>query len=107
VRSLFGLAVEELRRRCQQGKQTQFAIFEWHDIEAPSSGRRPSYEELAREHELPVTQVTNYLAWARREFRKIVLDKLRELTASDEEFCAEAREILGGEPPAAAARRQR
>jgi RNA polymerase sigma factor (sigma-70 family) len=98
VRSLFSLAVEALREQCEQdGKRTQFALFERYDIDAPSSGERPSYDELAREHALPVTQVTNYLAWARREFRKIVLAKLRELTASEEEFRAEAREILGAD----------
>jgi RNA polymerase sigma factor (sigma-70 family) len=99
VRSLFSLSLEALRRQCQlSGKRTQFALFERYDIDAPSSGQRPSYEELAREHGLPVTQVTNYLAWARREFRRIVLEKLRELTASEEEFRAEAREILGADP---------
>jgi RNA polymerase sigma factor (sigma-70 family) len=99
VRSLFGLAVDALRARCEQnGKRTHFALFERYDLEEPSSATRPSYELLAREHSLPVTQVTNQLAWARREFRGIVLRKLRELTASEEEFRAEAREILGRDP---------
>jgi hypothetical protein len=39
--------------------------------------------------------VTNYLALARREFRRTVLEKLRELTATDEEFRREARSLLG------------
>ena len=99
VRSLFGLAVDELRARCaESGKRVHFVLFERYDLDEPTSGRRPSYELLAREHSLPVTQVTNHLAWARREFRGIVLHKLRELTASDEEFRAEAREILGRDP---------
>jgi len=42
--------------------------------------------------------VTNYLAGARREFRRIVLDKLRELTATDDEFRREARMLLGVDP---------
>jgi len=33
-----------------------------------------------------VTDVTNALAWARREFRKIALDRLRELCGSEKEF---------------------
>ncbi len=98
VRSLFALSLEALREQCERaGKRTQFALFERYDIDAPTSGQRPSYEELAREHSLPVTQVTNHLAWARREFRRLVLEKLRELTASEEEFRAEAREILGAD----------
>jgi hypothetical protein len=40
--------------------------------------------------------VTNDLHAARRRFREIVLARLRELTADDEEFDAEARELLGG-----------
>ena len=46
---------------------------------------------------LPVTQVTNHLAWARREFRRLILERLRELSASDAEFRSEARELLGVE----------
>jgi hypothetical protein len=38
----------------------------------------------------------------RREFRRILLDTLRQVTGSDEEFRLEARLLLGGEPPRAA-----
>jgi hypothetical protein len=44
---------------------------------------------------LAATDVTNYLAFARREFRRCVLDQLREMTASDEEFRREAQALLG------------
>ena len=47
---------------------------------------------------LPVTQVTNFLAFARREFRRIVLEILREITSSDREFREEARRLLGDGP---------
>jgi hypothetical protein len=47
---------------------------------------------------LPVTQVTNHLYWARREFRAAVLLVLREITASEAEFRAEARALLGVDP---------
>ncbi len=56
---------------------------------------RLTYERLAEELHLPVTQVTNFLAFARREFRRIVLEKLREITTSDREFREEARSLLG------------
>jgi hypothetical protein len=42
--------------------------------------------------------VTNYLAFARREFRRCVLAQLRDMTGSDEEFHREARSLLGVEP---------
>ena len=45
-----------------------------------------------------MTDVTNELAWARRAFREIVLTLLRDICASDEEFRAEARDLLGVDP---------
>ena len=46
-----------------------------------------------------MTQVVNYLAYARRQFRSIVLDKLaRETCGTEQEFRAEARELFGAIP---------
>jgi RNA polymerase sigma factor (sigma-70 family) len=99
VRSLFGLAVEDLRQWGEtSGKRVHFRLFESHDLEGPDAPERPSYAALAAEHGLPVTQVTNHLAAARREFRRLVLERLRELTASDDEFRSEARLVLGIDP---------
>jgi hypothetical protein len=44
--------------------------------------------------------VTNHLAAMRRQFRVIVLERLRDLTSSDEEWEAEAAKLLGGRPQA-------
>jgi hypothetical protein len=52
---------------------------------------------LAGEFRIAVTDVTNYLAFARREFRRSVLDQLREMTGSNEEFQREAQALLGVE----------
>lgn len=95
VRSLFGIAVESLERWGREsGRETHFLLFERYDLdEAP--GDRPTYQLLADEFGLPVTQVTNFLAVARREFRRIVLAQLRSVTATDAEFRAEARDLLG------------
>ena len=41
------------------------------------------------------TDVTNELAAARREFRRLVIEALREQCASDEEFEAELRALTG------------
>jgi RNA polymerase sigma factor (sigma-70 family) len=100
VRSLFALAVEALRRECAAaGRDVHFALFRRYDLEGPDAGgARPTYQDLARQFGLPVTQVTNYLAAVRRDFRRLALDTLREQTASDEEFRAEALELLGIDP---------
>jgi RNA polymerase sigma factor (sigma-70 family) len=99
VRSLFGLAVEDLRQWCtRSGKEVHFRLFERYDLEGSDAEDRPTYAELAAEHGLPVTQVTNYLAAVRRELRRLVLERLRELTGSEEEFRSEARLVLGVDP---------
>jgi RNA polymerase sigma factor (sigma-70 family) len=97
VRSLFALAVDELRRDCQaSGKQTHFLVFERYDLEGPDRSPKPTYGELALEFGLSPTQVTNYLAAMRREFRRLVLERMRATTGSDEEFREESRRLLGG-----------
>jgi DNA-directed RNA polymerase specialized sigma24 family protein len=71
VRSLFQLSVDALARECEQlDKGKHFCLFERYDLaETPCS-----YEDLARDLELSVSDVTNYLSWVRRRFRQIVLE---------------------------------
>lgn len=98
VRSLFGLAVEALREHClSHGKQVQFQIFQRYDLR-DDADPRPTYAELAAEYGIAPTDVTNFLAYARREYRRLVLAKLQEITAGDEEFRSEARCLLGVDP---------
>ncbi|HEX3587189.1 MAG TPA: sigma-70 family RNA polymerase sigma factor [Candidatus Angelobacter sp.] len=98
VRTLFALAVERLRAHCQlAGKTTQFALFERYDLGDADDDARPSYAALAEEFHIAATDVTNYLAFVRREFRRAVLAQLRDMTGSDEEFQREARSLLGVE----------
>jgi RNA polymerase sigma factor (sigma-70 family) len=99
VRSLFGMAVEALRQHSRvHGKEAHFALFERYDLEGPDAPERVSYRALAEEFDLPVTQVTNYLAWARREFRRLALEALRSMTGSEAEFREEARALFGVDP---------
>jgi len=94
VRSLFALGLQRLEVSCEaSGKRIHFQLFDRYDLEDPDSA--PSYAQLAAEFGLAATDVTNYLAFARREFRRCVLDQLREMTASDEEFRREAQSLLG------------
>ncbi len=93
VRSLFALAIEDLRELCMaRERERSFHLFEAYDLEGHEE---TSYEHLAREHGISVTDVTNALAWARREFRRIALERLRELCGSEEEFQREARAAFG------------
>ena len=99
ARSVFGLALEGFRAQMQDaGKETHLRLFERYVIDADDAAPKTSYKALAAEFNLSTTDVTNYLALARREFRRIVLEKLRQLTATDEEFRREARALLGVDP---------
>ena len=98
VRSLFALSVEKLREECAlRGKDLPYLLFERYELDRDPEDKL-SYERLAEEFRIPVTQVTNFLAFARREFRRVVLEKLREITANDQEFREEARSLLGVSP---------
>lgn len=101
VRSVFSVAVERLRETCAaDGKELRFALFAAYDLEGDAAVERPTYGDLARRFDTTAVDVTNQLAAARRDFRRIVLDVLRELTVSDAEFRLEARALLGIEPGA-------
>jgi RNA polymerase sigma-70 factor (ECF subfamily) len=101
ARSVFSMAVERFRAACaNDGRERRFALFSAYDLEADAGPERPRYEDLARRHGTTTVDVTNHLAAARRDFRRAVLDVLRDLTASEAEFRAEAHALLGVEPPA-------
>jgi RNA polymerase sigma-70 factor (ECF subfamily) len=89
VRSVFGLAVDRLRESSTAG---DFTLFESYDLDDSS---RLSYRELGAQIGLSETAVTNRLAAMRRRFRELVLDILRDATASDSEYRREVRALLG------------
>jgi RNA polymerase sigma factor (sigma-70 family) len=96
IRSLFSRCVEQLKAQSEAaGKSVAFAMFQSYDLGATDSPEPPSYQDLANKHGVTVETVTNYLAAMRREFRRIVLAEIRELTSSDEEYREEVRAILG------------
>jgi RNA polymerase sigma factor (sigma-70 family) len=78
-----------------KGREIVYQVFVRYDVEGADTAQRPTYAELAAEFDLPVSQITNYLAAARRALRLAVLDRLRTLTVSDEELRRETRALLG------------
>ena len=95
VRALFQRAVDDLRQwAATTGRQTMFDVFQRYDLVTPDE--RPTYASIASDLSITSTTVTNHLAAMRRQFRRCVLERLRELTTSDEEFEAEAKRLLGG-----------
>ena len=95
VRWMFTMSLDALRERCAaSGRMVHFKLFEAYDLRDESESA-VSYASLAKTFDLDPATVNNYLAATRRDFRRIVLDKLREITATDEEFRTEARSLLG------------
>jgi DNA-directed RNA polymerase specialized sigma24 family protein len=95
VRTLFARAVGDLAARYrEEGREIVFRVFERYDL---TDADGLTYEAVARELDLPVTQVTNFLFQARRRFRELVLTHLRALVGTDEEFRTEARDLFGFE----------
>lgn len=91
ARSVFALAVTHLR---EESDPTRFAIFEAYDLDDSS---RATYRQTGERFGISEISVTNGLAAMRRRFRAIVLDVLREATASEAEYRAEVRSLLGVE----------
>lgn len=95
VRALFERALADLEQHAAQaGRPVMFEVFSRYDL-ADEAEPRPTYADLARDLGVTTATVTNHLAAMRRQFRQIVLTRLRELTATDEEFEAEAARLLG------------
>jgi RNA polymerase sigma factor (sigma-70 family) len=93
IRSLFTQAVEDLRKLCEDKRRSEtFLLFEEYDLD---STPEICYDDLARKHNIPVTEVTNALSWARREFRRIATQRLREICSSEDEFQREALAVFG------------
>jgi RNA polymerase sigma factor (sigma-70 family) len=94
VRNVAAKSISALEQRLAAlDKSRYFEVLKRYDLhDGPGE---PSYASVAAELGIKVTDVTNYLHAARKELRDIVIEVLRELTATEEEFRAEAREVLG------------
>ncbi|MDP2389872.1 MAG: hypothetical protein Q8N52_06045 [Acidobacteriota bacterium] len=95
VRALFERSVADLKQHAgAAGRPVMFEVCARYDL-AYDGDARPTYAELARDLGLTAATVTNHLVAMRRQFRQIILARLRELTASEDEFESEAARLLG------------
>jgi hypothetical protein len=95
LRELVVLAADRLRHQLRErGAERRYQLFaRAHLVDDPAD--RPPCAELAREFAIPATTVTNELAAARRQFRAVFLDVLREQCCSEDELRAELRALNG------------
>jgi DNA-directed RNA polymerase specialized sigma24 family protein len=91
-RQMFALGVDDLGALARaSGKHLPFRVFEAHDlVDEP-----PSYAELADRFGVAVSTITNYLAWARRELRRLVLVRAKATTVTPAQYSREVRALFG------------
>jgi RNA polymerase sigma factor (sigma-70 family) len=107
VRALLERSVAELKCSAEDsGRAVMFEVFRRYDL-LDERETRPTYAEIARDLELTPATVTNHLAAMRRQFRAILLERLRELTSSEAEWEAEAAKLLGHPSPRVTSARSR
>ena len=95
VRALLERSVADLKQAAAAaGRPVMFEVFARYDL-LDDDDARPTYAQIARDLGLTAATVTNHLAAMRRQFRAIVLERLRELTSSEDEWEAEAAKLLG------------
>lgn len=98
AQGIFHTAVAELRAELlNEGKGTVFEVFKSYELDPmfEQTATRPTYAELAKIYGIRDTDVTNYLASARRRLRKAAIAALRVLTSNEEELREEAMVVLG------------
>jgi DNA-directed RNA polymerase specialized sigma24 family protein len=96
VRSVLADALRTMQIQfAAKGREIAYRVFLRYDVEGAELATRPTYAELAAEFDVPVSQITNYLAAARKALRLAVLDRLRTLTATQEELRRETAALLG------------
>jgi hypothetical protein len=92
LRHVIQLTLDRLDRElAARGKPIHAAVFRAFHV----GDTRPSYDDVAARFGITNTDVTNWLFIARREFRRVALDVLREVTLDDDDFAAEARAVFG------------
>ena len=95
-RSLFEAAVRDAEQLAtSEIAKLQFALFKRYDLER-GSAEPVTYEQLGHEFGLSASTVTNHLHAMRTKVRLALLEKLRSITATEEEFLEESQLLLGG-----------
>ncbi len=93
IASTVGACATELREELEaRGRSRAYEVFARYDLEE-GSGERPTYAALARELGIKSSDVSNYLNATRARFREIVLERLGELTGTEDERVSEAEQI--------------
>lgn len=97
-RQIIAGALADLEAACTAGGRTRdYVLFSRYDLHA-GDGARPTYAEIGAEFGIDAVAVTNRLHAARRDLRRFVLERIRRVTANEDEFREEVRSVLGIDP---------
>jgi RNA polymerase sigma factor (sigma-70 family) len=92
LRHIMHVAVQRLEARlAEAGKPIHANLFSDYHLKDGA----PSYAEAAARYAISVSNVTNWLHATRREFRRVALEVLAELTLDEADFAAEAMAVFG------------
>lgn len=90
-RTVLRNAIDELREKlASAGKEAYFRVFELHDLVS----KRPSYDALAQQVGITETDVRNYLHYARKVLRRIVVHHVSQYALDEKDAREELRWIL-------------
>ncbi|MCB1058860.1 MAG: sigma-70 family RNA polymerase sigma factor [Calditrichaeota bacterium] len=94
-RSLFEAAIKDVEELATTDTaKLQLQLFKRYDIER-GSAEKLTYEDLAAEFGVTIATVTNHLHAMRTKVRLALLDRLRQVTATEREFLEESQALLG------------
>jgi len=98
-KSVLRAALEALREQCAAaGQQDRVALLKAYDL-APDLSAQPTYEQLAKQFGLTVSQVRNRLRSVRKELMLQVRREIRDQVASEADYRQEALLLFGMEDP--------
>lgn len=99
MRELVQSALDELARWSSENDRDEaHRIFARYDLQGPDAGESLRYCDVADELGVSESRVTNALHAQRQRLRAILLRRLRELCATEDEYREEARALLGDVP---------
>lgn len=94
ARTVLDDSLREMEHACHAaGQAVAYELFVMRDVNPPGDADL-SYDGLAKRFGIAVTDVTNFLFRARKELRRIVLNRVRDTVTTDEEAEAEMRELF-------------
>jgi RNA polymerase sigma factor (sigma-70 family) len=94
ARSVMIAALEDLERECRAaGRELDYRLLLCHDVQPPLDGKS-SYDRSAEQLGIKVSDVNNGLYRARRRYRELLMDRIRETTSSEDEAEREFLELF-------------